>query len=419
MTFFALVDCNNFYVSCERVFAPRLAGRPVIVLSNNDGCIVALSQEAKALGLTVGLPHFECRPLCQRHRVAVFSSNYTLYGDMSARVVETLEQFTPEVEVYSIDESFLGLNPRQGGPAEQGRRIRQRVLRWTGIPVSVGFAATKTLAKLANRIAKKRREGGGVFDLSDVEKHRVLLDEVDVGDVWGIGPRYKELLHGHGIYSAYQLSRTSERWVKKHLTVVGLRLVLELRGISCLPLELAPSPKKAIARSRAFGRPVESLEEMREAVATYTASAAQALRQQGSVAACIQVHIETSRFNGPYYGKAITAQLDSPTAATPDLVRAAFAGLERIYRAGHRYRRAGVLLTGIAPQGQVQLNLFNAAHYDQRQKRLMAAVDQINKRRGRGTVRFAAEGTDPAWQMRQSRRSPRYTTRWADLPRAR
>ena len=418
MNFFALVDCNNFYVSCERVFAPRLAGRPVIVLSNNDGCIVALSQEAKALGLKVGLPHFECRPLCQRHRVAVFSSNYTLYGDMSARVIETLEQFTPEVEVYSIDESFLGLSRRQGQAAEQGRSIRQRVWEWTGIPVSVGFAMTKTLAKLANRLAKKRADDG-VFDLSDVERHRALLEEVDVGEVWGIGPRYKELLHGHGIHSVYQLSRTPERWVKKHLTVVGLRLVLELRGVSCLPLDMAPAPKKSIARSRAFGRPVESAEDLRQAVATYTASAAQALRRQQSVAACIQVHIETSRFNGPYYGKAVTAHLDSPTAATPELVRAAFAGLERIYRAGHRYRRAGVLLTGVAAQGQVQLSLFNGAHYDPRQKRLMAAVDAINARRGRGTVRFAAEGTDPTWQMRQKRRSPRYTTRWADLPRAR
>ena len=417
MQIFALVDCNNFYVSCERVFCPALNNRPVVVLSNNDGRIVARSQEAKDLGLAMGTPLFKCRALCEQHRVQVYSSNYTLYGDMSRRVVEVLQQFSPAVEVYSIDESFLGFTGRGAGDlGDLGRQIRGQVETWTGIPVSIGLARTKTLAKLANKIAKRAKRDRGVFDLAGHPQREQVLDRVDVGEVWGIGRQYRTLLREHGIETAYQLTRAPDRWIRKHLTIVGLRLVWELRGISCLPLEQAPAPKKSIARSRSFGRPLHTLEELEEPVAAHVAAAAQALRKQRSAAAWLQVSIETSRFAGPYYGRIVAASLPSPTASTPELVRAAHQGLERIFREGYIYRRAGVLLTGLVPQDALQLNLFTPGYYDDKKKALMEVVDRVNATWGRGTLRFAAEGLEQPWKMKQSRRSPHFTTRWAELP---
>ena len=309
-TAFALVDCNNFYVSCERAFCPELAGQPVVVLSNNDACIVARSEEAKTLGLPMGGPIFRCRDLCRQHRVRVFSSNYPLYGDMSRRVVEVLRRFAAAVEVYSIDEVFLDLaDLRAHRRYETGRAIRRTVGRWTGIPVCVGLAPTKTLAKLANRLAKRRPESEGVFDLTDPARRAEVLGQVEVDQVWGIGPRYRDRLAHHGIRTAHQLAQAPDARIRRLLTVTGLRLVWELRGVSCLPLEQAPSPRKAIARSRGFGRPLADLDELREPVAAHVASAARALRKQGSVAGCLQVHLETSRFTGPYRGKAATARL--------------------------------------------------------------------------------------------------------------
>ena len=413
MALFALVDCNNFYVSCERVFCPRLNGRPVVVLSNNDGCIVARSAEAKALGLAMGTPLFKCRDLCRRHQVQIFSSNYTLYGDMSRRVVECLEHFTPDVEVYSIDEAFLRLDKLPGCPTQRAHRLRTSVGRWTGIPVSVGLATTKTLAKVANRLAKNTPKG--VCDLADPQERDEALTQLQVDQVWGIGPRYKALLNRHGITTALQLSRAPEPWIQRHMTVVGRRLVRELRGISCLSLDQAPAAKKAISRSRSFGRPVRDFDQLTEALATRVAEAARALRQQKSVAAHLQIHIETSPFAGPYYARAITARLDSPTAATPQLSRCARLALERIFKPGYTYKRAGVLLSGIQPQQTVQLNLFNPAYYDGRQRQLMAAVDQINSRFGRSALRFAAQGLAQPWAMRQDQRSPRFTTNWDEL----
>jgi len=417
MAVFALVDCNNFYVSCERVFAPALAGRPVVVLSNNDGRVVARSQEAKDLGIDMGVPVFKCRHLLARHQVQVYSSNYALYGDMSRRVMESLKAFTPEVEVYSIDESFLrfaGAPPRDLAGLAQD--IRRRVRSWTGIPVSIGLAATKTLAKLANKVAKTISRAEGVCNLVDQRRREEVLDRVEVGEVWGIGPRYSAFLHRHGIRTARQLSRAPDAWVCRHLTVVGQRIVWELRGISCIPLEQVPAPKKAIARSRAFGRPVRALDELGEVVATYAAAAARTLRQQGSVAACLQVSVETSRFKEPYYGRAVTVRLPFSTASTPELICGARRGLERIFRKGYAYERAGVLLTEIAPHDTVQLDLFSSEFYDERKRKLMAVVDEINTRRGRDAIRFAAGGLERQWRMRQAHRSPRFTTRWDELP---
>lgn len=417
-TAFALVDCNNFYVSCERVFCPELAGQPVVVLSNNDACIVARSEEAKVIGLPMGGPIFRCRDLCRQHRVRIFSSNYPLYGDMSRRVVEVLRQFAPAVEVYSIDEVFLDFADLQvqRRRRETGRAIRRTVDRWTGIPVCVGLAPTKTLAKLANRLAKRRPEAEGVFDLTDPERRAEVLRQVEVKQIWGIGPRYRDRLAHHGIRTAHQLVQTPDARIRKLLTVTGLRLVWELRGVSCLSLEQVPAPRKAIARSRGFGRSLATLDELREPVAAHTASAARVLRKQGSVAGCLQVHLETSRFTGPYRGNAATARLPMPTASTPELVRVAHLGLERIFKSGYRYLRAGVLLTDVRPQDIPQLDLFGAPPYGGRQKVLMEVMDQINTRWGKGTLRLAAEGVQQKWRMRQARLSPRYTTCWEELP---
>ena len=334
MKVFALVDCNNFYVSCERVFCPRLAQRPVVVLSNNDGCVVARSQEAKALGVPMGAPVFQCREVLDRERVAACSSNYTLYGDMSRRVMLTLGQFTPHVEVYSIDESFLGFHsPPSSDLTAFAQDIRRLVRQWTGLPVSIGIGRTKTLAKLANRIAKKTEAAQGVFDLTDPQ--RDLLDRIEVKEVWGIGPRYTAFLRRHGIRTVHQLTQARDAWVRRHLTIVGLRIVWELRGTPCIPLEEIPPSKKAIARSRAFGKPVRALPEIREAVATYIASAARALRKQGSVAGCLHVSVETSRFKGPRYGDAATLRLPFSTASTSDLIHFAHQGLRRIFKEGY------------------------------------------------------------------------------------
>ncbi|MDX1546316.1 MAG: Y-family DNA polymerase [Rhodothermales bacterium] len=413
---FALVDCNNFYVSCERVFDPSLAGRPVAVLSNNDGCIIARSDEVKALGVPMGAPYFKWRKVLARHGARVFSSNYALYGDMSSRVMRVLEGTAPEIEVYSIDEAFLHLASTR--PAEeQACAAQARVLRWTGIPTSIGIAPTKTLAKIANRFAKQWPACAGVFDLSRRRDARDLLALVGVEDVWGIGPRRTRLLNAHGIHTALDLREARDAWVKKALTITGLRTVYELRGISCLPLDEVQPPKKAITCSRSFGEPVTEKAGLQQALAAFVARAAEKLRAQGSVAAALHVFITTKDFGpGPHYGGSRTAVLPEPSAYTPALTRHAHRGLDRLYRPGYRYRKAGVMLTGLRPAGSPQADLFEPANHG-RHAALMEAVDALNGRYGRGTVFFAASGTERRWAMKQVRRSPRYTTRWEDVLR--
>ncbi len=411
----ALIDCNNFYVSCERVFDPSLEGVPVVVLSNNDGCIIARSDEVKALGVPMGAPFFRWRRVLARHGARVFSSNYALYGDFSRRVMGVLRHMAPAVEVYSIDEAFLHLATTRGA-AEQAQAVRARVRRWTGIPTSVGIGPTKTLAKIAGRLARRHPEG--VFDLTQRRDVDALLERVAVADVWGIGPARARLLGEHGIETARQLRDADERWVRQALTVTGVRLVYELRGVSCLPLAQVASPKKAITCSRSFGEPVASLAPLQEAVATYATRAAEKLRGQGSLAATLTVFITTKAFGrGPHHGDSYAVTLPEPTAYTPTLIRAAQVGLGRIWRAGYRYRKAGVMLTGIQPATGVQRNLFEAADHAG-QAALMEAVDAINGRYGRGAVFFAAMGgAGRPWSMRQVRRSPCYTTRWEEVPR--
>lgn len=416
---FALVDCNNFYVSCERVFNPKLEGKPVIVLSNNDGCVIARSEEAKSLGIKMGQPAFQSEQLFKKHGVLVFSSNYSLYGDMSDRVMETLEQFTSDIEVYSIDEAFLVLPYNNCDEiTDYARKIRQTVKKWTGIPVSIGIGPTKTLAKIASKIGKKNPALNGVLNIADHARIDEILDKVPVGDIWGVGPRYEAFLKRHGINTAFQFKNAHDAWVKKNMTVMGLRTVMELRGVPCFSLEEMPVPKKGIMSSRSFGRPVESLDELKEALATYAACAAEKLRSQHSAATILHVFLMTNRFkkNEPQYYSSSTTILPIASSYTPELIRFAQEQLGKIYKPGFRYKKIGVFLAEIVSQDRIQLNLLSLDYPHERNKTLMQLVDKINRRLGPDTVRFAAEGMKKEWHMRRRLLSPRYTTKWSEIP---
>ena len=419
---FALVDCNNFYVSCERVFDPALAAIPVMVLSNNDGCVVARSNEVKALGIRMGIPAFQCDTMIKRHNIRVFSSNYTLYADMSRRVMEALKQFTPDIEIYSIDEAFLSLTGlRCEEYAAYGRKIRQTVMKWTGISVSVGIAQTKTLTKAANEIAKKHSRYGGVVDLSKSPEGEIdfYLAQLGVEDVWGVGHQYAKLLRAQGIKTAGDLKYADMKWVRKRMTVMGERCVLELRGVPCFGLDRYPMPKKGIRSSRSFGKSVSTREELEEAVASYVSRAAEKLRSQNSCANILIVYIKTNKFkrDEPQYANSLHIRLKEPTANTIDLTRHALHGLGKIYKPGYRYKKAGVLLEGIQPDSPIQLHLFSALDYAGRKREevLMETVDRINRKWGRGSLRLAAEGIRQRWKMRRSMLSPAYTSDWDEL----
>jgi DNA polymerase V len=406
-----LIDCNNFYVSCERVFQPALRRRPVVVLSNNDGCVIARSNEAKTLGLKMGAPLFKVQDLVDDHDVAVYSSNYALYADMSHRVMEALQEFTPEVEVYSIDEAFMGLD--HGGDQSLHARavdIREKVLRWTGIPVSVGVGQTKTLAKVANHLAKKDAGLQGVLDLTPIEVQAEALEKTLVNEVWGVGPAYSRMLKAAGITTARKLRDADRKWVRRRITIVGARIVEELRGVSCLPLEQCPQQKKSITCSRSFGLPVESLHELREAVAVYMSRAAERLRRGRLAAGVVTVLINTNRFSAePQYGNSVTYELAYSTDSTKELMEWALKGLGQIYRPGYRYKKAGVMLNGLLPAAQLSRRFFGDEAFE-RSHSLLKAVDEINKRHGRDTVRFGAVKPKGRWQTKCLRRSPNYTT---------
>ena len=350
---FALVDCNNFYASCERLFRPELNGKPVIVLSNNDGCIVARSNEAKALGMPMGAPLFKVKHLIARHKIHVFSSNYALYGDLSHRVMDVLRQMEPDVEVYSIDEAFIALPvTKVWDRVKYAAELRERVRKHVGIPVSIGIATTKTLAKIANRVAKKEAQFNGVFDLVGNAQIDQVLGKMEVNDVWGIGGRSTEKLKNRGIYTALDLKRADDTWIRKQLTVVGARTVMELNGISCISIENAPACPKSIMTSRSFGHPVTDIEDLREAVITFVSIAGAKLRKQGVEAGALNLFISTGPFDEKaQYSNNQTITLHQPTSSTPELITAALQGLKSLYRLGYRYRKAGVMLAGIVQQG--------------------------------------------------------------------
>ncbi len=418
---FALIDGNNFYVSCERVFNPALEGKPMVVLSNNDGIVVARSAEVKALGVKMGVPWFQLNALARMHRILAYSSNYTLYADMSNRMMRVLATYSPQQEVYSIDECFLGFDGFPAGElAAIGQRIRTQVKQWVGIPVCVGIGSTKTLAKLANHCAKKNLAGSdGVCDFGQMQPAELdtLFGRIEVGEVWGVGRRLTEKLTARGIATVRALRDADAVTLGEAFSVVLQRTVMELRGVSCLALEEIAPAKKQIISSRSFGAYVYTLDDLEEAVSTYMARAAEKLRSQGSVAGAIQVFIRTNPFkpDHPQYQRALSIPLPAPTADTRLLTRAALWGLKHLFKPGYAYQKAGVMLMDLRDAGIEQGQLFDAAPPDR--PALMQVIDRANAQWGRGTLKLASEGMAKPWQMRRERKSPAYTTRWEDLPR--
>jgi DNA polymerase V len=411
---FALVDCNNFYASCERVFQPQLENRPVVVLSNNDGCIIARSNEAKKLGIGMGEPFFKVRPIIERYGVAVRSSNYELYGDMSQRVMQTLMRLASDVEIYSIDEAFCDLSGFLHLDLEAyAWEIKDTVKRWTGVPVGVGIGPTKTLAKLANNAAKK---ADGVTVLHSEAMTKAILAMTPVRDVWGIGRQYDKLLEKYGIRTAYEFSRARDSWIRKHMHVTGLRTAQELRGIPCIPLEEQPDPKQNIAMSRMFGRQITQLKDLEEAIAMYATRAAEKLRGEGLHANNMLVFFYTSPFKDGFTGASLTITLPRATSYTPDLVRFAIAAVRQEFREGNAYIKAGLILSELTEPAREQLTLFNGGN-DENRLAIMQALDTVNKRWGRNTLFYAASGVEKQWRMRRERKSPSYTTRLAELLR--
>lgn len=415
---FALVDVNSFYASCETVFRPDLRGKPVVVLSNNDGCVIARSAEAKTLGIPMGAPYFKLKNEFRRHRVQVFSSNYALYADMSDRVMTTLEQMEPSVEVYSIDEAFLDLSGVRNCMILEnfGREVRETVKRNTHLTVGVEIAQTKTLAKLANHAAKKWKQTGGVVDLSNIERQRRLMALVPVEDVWGGGRRISKKLNAMGILTAKDLSEQSTYTIRKHFNVVQ-RTVRELRGEPCLQLEEFAPAKQQIVCSRSFGTRITQYDDMREAICTFAARAAAKLRGERQYCSQIAVFVRTSPHAAGevFYGNQSTGKVLTPTNDTRDIIRVAIQALDRIWVDGHRYMKAGVMLGDFYSQGVSQLNLFDENKPQANSEALMRVMDGINLS-GKSNLWFAGQGVQNTWAMKREMLSPAYTTRISDLP---
>ncbi|NDO83615.1 DNA polymerase V subunit UmuC [Citrobacter sp. NCU1] len=417
---YALCDVNSFYASCETVFRPDLKGRPVVVLSNNDGCVIARSAEAKKLGIKMGEPYFRQKDLFRRHGVLYFSSNYELYADMSNRVMTTLEEMAPRCEIYSIDEAFCDLTGVRNcrDLTDFGREIRATVLQRTHLTVGVGIAQTKTLAKLANHAAKQwQRQTGGVVDLSNVDRQRKLMAALPVDEVWGIGRRISKKLEAMGIQTVLQLADTDIRFIRKHFNVVLERTVRELRGEPCLALEEFAPVKQEIICSRSFSSRITEYEEMRQAICSYASRAAEKLRGEHQYCRFISAFVKTSPFalNEPYYGNNASVKLLTPTQDSRDIISAAIRCLDAIWKDGYRYQKAGVMLGDFFSQGIAQLNLFDDNAPRPGSEKLMEVLDKLNAKDGRGTLYFAGQGIQPQWQMKREMLSPRYTTRYSDL----
>lgn len=416
----ALVDCNNFYVSCERAFNPSLEGKPVVVLSNNDGCAVARSNEVKALGVKMGQPWFQIKELASKHGIIAFSSNYTLYANMSNRVMRILREFSPDQEVYSIDECFLDLTEfKMRDLNHYGQQIRHRVKQWTGLPVCVGIGPTKTLAKLANHIAKKNPQFSSVCNLNAMtpEELNRWLSHIAVGEVWGVGRKITEGLQGMGIHTVQALRQADPTVIRDRFSVVLERTVRELNGIACLDLEDAIPDKQQIMSSRSFGAYITNREELGEAVSQYVSRAAVKLRQQKSVAGSIYIYIRTNphREGHPQYSQGITIPLPQATDDTMALVRVALWGLKRIYRPGYEYQKAGVTLAEIVPAHALQLDMFSRESRSRLTSR-MDVLDAVNRKMGKQILRLASDGFLQRWKMKSDNKSPAYTTRWTELP---
>lgn len=413
----ALLDCNNFYASCERVFEPAVREKPVVVLSNNDGCVIARSEEAKDIGVTMGAPLFKVEALLDEHDAEIFSSNYALYGDMSGRVMNLLENFTPDIEVYSIDEAFLSLEPRKKSLDNLAANIREKMYKWTGIPVSIGIAETKVLAKIANKRAKKAALiENGILNLYRSDKTEPILKETAISDVWGIGYRSMLKLREQNILTAWNLRETDNRFIRKLLTVTGARIALELRGIKCLPFEQIQTKKHNITCSRSFGQTVNRYEDIKEAVLYFLTRACEKLRKHNLAANAVTVLMSTDRFRpipAPYSPTA-TYSSTYPTDSNQEIQEWAIKTLERIYKPHYEYRRAGIILSGLVPAEKLTKRMFDDESF-QKHHNLMKAMDEINQRFGKDTVRFASVKSEGIWKMKQTRKSQSYTTNWNEL----
>ncbi len=411
----ALIDCNSFYASCERIFNPKLLGKPIVVLSNNDGCIITRSAEAKALGIKMGEPYFKAKKIIEKNNVKVFSSNYSLYGDISQRVMEILLGFSPEVEIYSIDEAFLNFKGFKNHELlTYCKHIRQTIKQWVGIPVSIGVGSTKTLSKIANHLAKKEADYEGICILKGDEKIEEALNRIEIGDVWGIGRRLSKFLRNYEVRTAKQFAFLDRRWIRKNMGVVGEKIQLELCGVSCLDLELLPSPKKSCCVSRSFSRPIEKIEELQESIANYGSRVAEKIREEGLIAQSMSIFVLTNHFNKKekQYSSSIKLQLDYPTSDSKLIVKRAVEGIKRIYKEGYRYKKAGIILYELHSSSSVR----GLLDYDKpRTDSLMRSLDEINYRYGSATLRLAAEGIRRSWHMRREKVSPCYTTSFDQL----
>jgi len=409
---FALVDCNNFYASCQRVFEPHLRNQPIVILSNNDGCVIARSNEAKALGVPMGAPAFEYQKLFEEKKIFVYSSNYALYGDMSSRVMNILSTYTPEMEVYSIDEAFLKFKGFELFDLEAlGLDMQRKVTKGTGIPVSVGIAPTKALAKVANKIAKKFPERTkSVYSIDSEEKRIKALKWTKIEDVWGIGRKHAQRLRLKNVFNAYQFTQLSDEWVRKEMAVVGLRLKQELEGRPTLDLEV-PKNKKMIATTRSFEKMYNRIEDISERVSTFTASCSEKLRKQQSHCNMIMVFVQTNYFrkDQPQYSRNIIINTDFPTNSTIDLNYYAQIGLKAIFKEGYQYKKAGVIVMGITPNNETQLSLFSSSN--PKHQPLMSVIDKMNRSYGKNKIKFGTQCLDRQWKMKQERLSKCYTTK--------
>ena len=411
----ALVDCNSFYVSCERLFNPRIRKKPVVVLSNNDGCIISRSNEAKALGIKMGEPYFKAKDIILKNKVEVFSSNYSLYGDLSRRVMRTLKRFNSEIEVYSIDEAFLDLSNFKDQDVEKvGKEIRETVLQWTGIPTSIGIAKTKTLSKVANHIAKKKQSG--VTSLIGIENLDPILEKIEINDIWGVGRQLTKFYQKNGIYNAKQLKNKSNTWIKKCSNVLSSRTAMELRGIPCINLETTQTKRKSCVVSRSFGKRIEKFQELKEAVANYCLNASEKIRSESLVAKAITVFVRTSPFhrNFGYYSNAKTVDFPIATNNSIETVKTAVSILESIFKNGYRYQKAGVMLTGLR-NDDGRKNLFSSEK-DEKINGLMKSIDNTNHRYGRSTLSLASAGVHKKWNMRRQYSSKIDTADFYCLP---
>ena len=412
---FALVDCNNFYASCERIFKPKLIGRPIVVLSNNDGCIITRSAEAKVLGIKMGEPYFKAKEIIKKNNVKVFSSNYALYGDISQRVMETLSSFSPDIEIYSIDEAFLGFNGFKNYElSTYCKHIKEKVQKWVGIPVSIGLSETKTLAKIANHLAKKNLSYAGVCILKNKSSIDKALEETKINDVWGIGKHSSVFLKKHNIRMAKDFTLLDQQWIRKNMGIVGEKIYFELQGISCLDLELIPSSKKSCCVSRSFSKPIEKLNDLEESISNYGVRVSEKIRGEKLVTQSISIFVLTNHFNKreKQYSNSVRLQLSFPTNDSIKIVKRALEGIRQIYRSGYRYKKAGIILHELSSASEIK----GLLDFDRNQSdSVMKTIDQINYRYGKSSIKLASEGIEKKWSMKRERVSQCYTTRFDEL----